>query len=62
MNPYEELLLACKALIDAPHYEHFAVRLNDEEIVALRRIKAAVAKAERHHPPLVSWGDTREKS
>jgi len=39
-----ELLSACIALLDAPHQEHFAVRLNDPEMAALDRIKAVVAK------------------
>jgi hypothetical protein len=41
-----DLLEACKALIDAPHQEHFAVRLNDEEMAAVHAIRAAIAKAE----------------
>jgi len=41
-----ELLAACKALFDAPHQEHFAVRLNDEEMAALNAIRRAVANAE----------------
>jgi hypothetical protein len=41
-----ELLTACKTLDDASHQEHFACRLNDEEMTALKAIRAAVAKAE----------------
>lgn len=40
-----ELLEACKSLLDAPHHEHFAARLNDAEMAAIDRMKAAVAKA-----------------
>jgi len=40
------LFSACKALIDAPHHEHFATRLNDQEMAAVDAIRAAVAKAE----------------
>jgi hypothetical protein len=40
-----QLLAACKALINAPHQEHFAARLNDEEMDALRMIEAAIAAA-----------------
>jgi hypothetical protein len=40
-----DLLEACKALIDADHYEHFAVRLNDQEMEGLNKIKAAIKKA-----------------
>jgi hypothetical protein len=41
-----DLLAACKALIDAPHYEHLAARLHSEEMKAVEAIKAAIAKAE----------------
>lgn len=41
-----DLLEACKALVDAPHQEHFAARLNDEEMAGLDAIKRAIAKAE----------------
>lgn len=41
-----DLLAACKALIDAPHPDHFAVRLNDEESAAIEAIQRAIAKAE----------------
>jgi len=41
-----ELLAACKALIDAPHHDHFAARLGDEELAAVDAIRAAIAKAE----------------
>ena len=41
-----DLLEACKRLLDAPHYEHFVVRLNDEEMAGLDAIQAAIAKAE----------------
>lgn len=35
----KELEDACLELLNAPHYEHFAVRLNDEEMAALDKIK-----------------------
>lgn len=41
-----DLLAACKSLIDAPHERHFAVRMNDQEMVGIDAIKAAIAKAE----------------
>lgn len=39
---FDDLRLACKQLKDAPHQEHFSVRLNDEENEALQRIFALV--------------------
>lgn len=41
-----DLLAACKALIDAPHQEHFAARLNDDEMRGIEMIRAAISKAE----------------
>jgi hypothetical protein len=38
----KELFFACKALFDAPHQEHFAARMNDEEDAALTRIRSLV--------------------
>lgn len=43
---FRELLESCRALLNAPHQEHFAVRLNDEEMAGLNRIKQAVANAD----------------
>lgn len=40
-----DLLAACQQLIDSPHYEHFAVRLNDHEMKGLEMIKEAIKKA-----------------
>mgnify|MGYP006337670877 CR=1 FL=1 len=40
-----DLLKACQQLINAPHYEHFAARLNDEEMKGIEMIKAAIDKA-----------------
>lgn len=40
-----DLLAACQALIDAPHQEHFATRLNDEEMAGIEMIRAAIARA-----------------
>ncbi len=40
-----ELTRACEQLLDAPHQEHFIVRLNEEEMAGLEAIKQAVAKA-----------------
>lgn len=40
-----DLLRACQQLIDAPHQEHFAARLNDEEMKGIDAIKAAIDKA-----------------
>ena len=40
-----ELLEACQKLLNAPHYDHFAARLNDEEMKGLNMIKEAVKKA-----------------
>lgn len=45
-NAAPDLYDACKALFDAPHQEQFAARLNDEEMAALDRMKAALKKAE----------------
>lgn len=42
-----ELLSACLELLNAPHQEHFAVRLNDEEMAALDKIKAITEKLTR---------------
>lgn len=42
-----ELLGAAKALLDAPHQEHFETRLNDEEFAALVRLRRTIEKAER---------------
>lgn len=36
------LRAACQALLDAPHQEHFVVRLNDDEMEALNTIKQLV--------------------
>lgn len=41
-----DLLAACKQLINAPHYEHFAARLNDEEMKGIDLIKIAIKNAE----------------
>lgn len=46
VNTHADLLAACKLLIDAPHQEHFAARLNDEEMGGILAIKAAIASAE----------------
>lgn len=43
-----ELLEACLELKNAPHYEHFAVRFNDEENAAWEKIKAAISNATKH--------------
>lgn len=45
----EQVLSAAEKLFNAPHHEHFDVRLNDEELAALRSLQAAVqiAIAER---------------
>ncbi len=40
---YQKLLAACSELINCDHYEHFAVRLNDQENAALDKIKEIVA-------------------
>lgn len=45
-----DLLAAARALFDAPHYDHFATRLNDAEMAALDALRAAVAKAEGRTP------------
>lgn len=37
-----ELEKACGALLNAPHHEHFVVRLNDEEMAALTHIRLLV--------------------
>lgn len=42
----ERIRRAAQALFDAPHQEHFAVRLNDEENVALEELRAALAATE----------------
>src|SRR5580704_14268281 len=39
---YIELYDACKELLDAPHYDHFVVRLNDHEMEAFRKIQEHV--------------------
>lgn len=43
---FPDLLAACKALINAPHHEHFETRLNDDEMRGIRLIREAIAKAE----------------
>lgn len=40
-----DLLEACKQLIDAPHFEHFAARLNNQEMKGIEMIKVAIKKA-----------------
>ena len=44
LNAFDELLISCEALINAAHHEHFAARMNDEEMAAIEQIKAAIAK------------------
>ncbi len=39
-----DLVAACIRLFDAPHQEHFAARLNDEELAALNAIRATIVK------------------
>lgn len=41
--PYVPLLEACKKLVNAPHPDHFASRLGDEELDAVNAIKKLVA-------------------
>lgn len=41
-----KLYCACRQLLDAPHQEHFCVRLNDEENDALEAIKTVLKKVE----------------
>jgi len=38
----EELEAACVLLLDAPHQEHFAARLNDAEMAGIEAIKVAL--------------------
>lgn len=35
---------ACKDLFAAPHPDHFAVRLGDEELVALERVRSEIGR------------------
>jgi hypothetical protein len=35
---------ACRDLLAAPHPDHFAARLGDEELVALERVKREVGR------------------
>lgn len=42
----DALLAACCQLLTAPHQEHFATRLNEQEMAGLDAIKAAVALCE----------------
>lgn len=48
-----ELFNACKALLDAPHYDHFATRLSDGEMSALDRIKAEVGRIDEKQKRIV---------
>lgn len=38
----DPLRVACKALLDAPHHDHFASRLGDEELAAVDSIKSII--------------------
>jgi hypothetical protein len=38
VGKYDSLLKACKELVEAPHYEHWAARLNDQEMAAMEKI------------------------
>lgn len=40
-----DLLAGCEQLINADHYDHFAVRLNDQEMKGIEMIKDAIKKA-----------------
>lgn len=42
MDKLAMLEAACKELLTAPHQDHFAVRLNDQEMAALDKIKSLV--------------------
>jgi len=39
------LLAACEALMNADHYDHFAARMSDSELAAIKQIKTAIAQA-----------------
>ncbi len=39
----DRLLAACRKLIDAPHYDHFAARMSDGEMEGIDAIKACLA-------------------
>lgn len=44
LENYNALLEGCRKLLDAPHYDHFAARLNWQEMEGLNAIQEALTK------------------